>query len=352
MVRFGLRKLNRLFLPDGQIPVEPRQRNMPVESGIRIAAPVLETFVSDVMSRAGLAAAHTEIVARHLVGNDLRCTYSHGSCQVANYVPLLLAGELDGGAVSTVVQESPASAMIDGGKGLGYEPALLATMQSISRTKGLGVSMAASRNHGHVGGLAPYTTAAAEEGLVSIACTSRPFARTPGASVAATLGTSAFSIAAPGGEAGPFVLDMSSSFLPSDASLLELFPRAFAKSVGLEAALFALGWALLDAPLDGQCDPIAQATQGFVIITIDPDHDGSIDSFESNMSWFADHARTAAPLPGSERVEIPGQMERRRRDTQLRVGIGVGDAHLEKLISTAELVGLDHPFAALEATRF
>ena len=112
----------------------------------------------------------------------------------------------------TVVNETPVSALVDGGGGLGYVPSVRSTEIAIEKAKTAGMATVVVRNSAHFGATGFYTRMMAAEGLVGMATTSAVMRK-----VAPTFGkdpvfsTNPIAFAAPTKRNKPFSLDMATT---------------------------------------------------------------------------------------------------------------------------------------------
>src|SRR6186997_3040535 len=91
------------------------------DQAVRVEETRLRRHVASIFERLGLTADDAATAADVLVQADLMGVDSHG---VSNYIQLLYVPGLRGGSIQPrprieVVQETPISALIDGGGGLG-----------------------------------------------------------------------------------------------------------------------------------------------------------------------------------------------------------------------------------------
>ena len=110
------------------------------------------------------------------------------------------------------MQETPVSALIDGGGGLGHPNARRAMELAIDKAKTTGIGVAAVRNSGHFGACGFYALMAVEAGLIGMVTTSASGIQVaPTFGAQARLGTDPIAFAAPGRPAEPFLLDMATT---------------------------------------------------------------------------------------------------------------------------------------------
>jgi LDH2 family malate/lactate/ureidoglycolate dehydrogenase len=168
----------------------------------------LKRFAKDVFVRAGLSDAHAGIVAEVLVWADLRGVDSHGVMRVPRYVELIEAGDMNPRPAMTVRIETAAAVLLDADRAAGPVAMTAAMAAAAGKAREAGVGLALVRGTTHTAALGYYTLMGAREGMAAMAlAASGPNMAYHGAR-AAGVSTSPISIAVPGGEHGPVVLDM------------------------------------------------------------------------------------------------------------------------------------------------
>jgi LDH2 family malate/lactate/ureidoglycolate dehydrogenase len=168
----------------------------------------------------GMPAENAETTADILGWADLHGVDSHGISMIPGYDRLRRSGRANMAARPRIIRETPVSALIDGGGGLGHVPAKFAMQVAIDKAKQTGIAITAVRNSAHFGATGYYTLMAAAAGLIGMACTSNSLAQVaPTFGKQAKLGTDPWSFAAPGGDPErPFLLDMATTRSPPAAS--------------------------------------------------------------------------------------------------------------------------------------
>jgi LDH2 family malate/lactate/ureidoglycolate dehydrogenase len=155
---------------------------------------------------------NAEPTAEILAWADLHGVDSHGMSMLPGYDRLRRSGRAKMDARPTIVKETPISALIDGGGGLGHVPAQFAMQVAIDKAKATGMAIAAVRNSAHFGATGYYTLMAAKQGLIGMACTAASSVQVaPTFGKEAKLGTDPWSFAAPTGDERPFLLDMATT---------------------------------------------------------------------------------------------------------------------------------------------
>lgn len=321
-------------------------RNYPPSSGTRVLADRMRRFVQTLLERSDMDAAHAAHLAGILVTNDLRCVYSHGTRQVANYVGFLREGTINPRPQVRVVSESPTTAVLDGDGGLGYFVAHQAAEMAIAKAVDQGVGVATTGNHYHFGAAGIYTRMALEHDCIGLAISSHRLLRDAEATVLSAMGVSPLSVAVPTATQPPLVLDMGAQMLPADPQLMEQLPGAFFKVLGLGSVLHALGGILAGIQKSElvDADRGLGRQQGAFIAAFAVDRLMPVQDFKLEMDRYVGEARATKPFPGMDRAELAGGMEWVWERENAEQGILVGAEHRQVLEEVAAVVGIDDPF--------
>lgn len=181
----------------------------------RVGSEALTRFAGAVLEKAGLGQADAAAAARLIVAADLRGIDTHGVAHLGPfYVTRLQKGHINAKPSFRLESNVPATAVMDGDRGMGFLVGSAAMKEAVKRAGTVGVGLVAVRNSTHFGAASLYALMAAAEGMIGIALSSTgPIVVPPGATKRG-MGTNPISIAVPAGPEGPFVLDMSTSVVP------------------------------------------------------------------------------------------------------------------------------------------
>ena len=122
----------------------------------RIAAPALAAFIKRAFEAAGLRSDDAKVVADLMVEADLRGSDTHGVIRLPLYLRRLKAGGIKARPDIRIVQEKPATALVDGDNGIGHLVMRFAAMTAIEKAKGAGVAWVGARMSNHAGPAALY----------------------------------------------------------------------------------------------------------------------------------------------------------------------------------------------------
>jgi L-2-hydroxycarboxylate dehydrogenase (NAD+) len=191
---------------------------------VRVNHERLTDYVTRVFVALDVPEADARVTANVLVAADLRGVDSHGVARLRRYVQGLHDGMMVAHPNIQVVHETPATALIDGGAGLGQPVGRRAMRLAIEKAQSVGAGFVAVRNSNHYGIAGYYAMMALEEGnLLGMSMTNAAVLVVPTFGRDALLGTNPISVAAPSGKERPFVLDMATSTVPRGK--LEVYDR-------------------------------------------------------------------------------------------------------------------------------
>jgi LDH2 family malate/lactate/ureidoglycolate dehydrogenase len=277
-----------------------------------------------------------------------------------------------------IVKETPISALVDGGGGLGHVPAHFAMRVAIDKAKASGMAIAAVRNSAHFGATGYYTLMAAREGLIGMACTSASSIQVaPTFGKEAKLGTDPWSFAAPSGDDRPFLLDMATTTVaagrirnkaneglptpdgwvldnegrPSNDPLVARERGGFLTSLGgspenssykgygRAAMVNILASCLAGTTLitDPQHTKKPQGMDiGHFFMAIDPGLFREQSEFQSDVAKFCNDLRATKPIDPARPVMVAGDPQWNNAATRMAEGIPVGPGLLNQVRQIAQ----------------
>jgi LDH2 family malate/lactate/ureidoglycolate dehydrogenase len=192
--------------------------DLSTRASVRLDYDELVSFAAEVFADQGVPPARARQAAATLCYGDLTGLSSHGLANLARlYLPLFEQRRVDPLAAPMVRNDLGACALVDGGRSLGLWAAAEAMRSAMDRAARYGVGLVSMRGATHVGCLGAHAVLAAEQGMIGVVatnCGGQRIARPPGGALA-MLGTNPVSVAAPALPGHPFVLDMSTTVVPT-----------------------------------------------------------------------------------------------------------------------------------------
>lgn len=196
-------------------PAEDEERQ---QLTVLVGYEALLTSVTGLFGAWGIPAARARVAAEALCYGDLAGFPSHGLANLGRlYLPLLESGRCVPEAEPETVNDLGACAVLEHRRALGLWGAAAAMDDAVSRARRYGIGLVAVRGGTHFGCAGAHAVRAAREGMVGVVasnCGSQRIARPPLGALP-LLGTNPLSVAAPALEGHPFVLDMSTTVVPT-----------------------------------------------------------------------------------------------------------------------------------------
>ncbi|MBN2243489.1 MAG: Ldh family oxidoreductase [Acidobacteria bacterium] len=174
----------------------------------------LKEFTIAVLLKMGVPREDAAIVADVLLASDLYGVRSHGIAHLKMYYNRIKAGLQLPVTHWVLVHETPATAVIDGGNGMGMVAAYHAMRTAIEKARANGTGAVAVRNSSHYGVAGYYTRMAAEEGMLGMSFSNAHPSVAPTFGYEPLLGTNPIAISAPTDEAFAFTFDAATSVVP------------------------------------------------------------------------------------------------------------------------------------------
>ena len=181
---------------------------------VKVWADPLKEFVVRVLSRLDVDPEDSRIVAENLVMADLRGINSHGVARLRRYVQGIRDGMMKVKPLVRTLVETPSTATIDAGCGLGQPVSHRAMELAIRKAKKVGCGFVTVCNSNHYGIAGYYAMMALESDCIGISMTNADILVVPTFGRDAMLGTNPIAVAAPAGKEPHFVLDMATSTVP------------------------------------------------------------------------------------------------------------------------------------------
>jgi uncharacterized oxidoreductase len=344
----------------------------------RIAAGELREFVARVFAAAGSSSEEARVVGDHLVDANLVGHDSHGVIRVSKYLDWHARGMVLANRHASVVRESEANAVVDGGFGYGQVIGREAMGLAIDKAKRAGVCALAIRNAGHLGRIGAWAEQVAAAGLASI-----HFVNTSGFGilVAPHGGTdrrlSATPIAAGAPGDVPIILDISTSdiaegkiqvalnrgeTLPPGCTIDSegrpnqdpktfygppvgaLLPIGGHKGYGLSVFCEILAGALSGGRTTNPDNPTAnRLVNNMLSIVFDAEAFCGAQAFRDEVARMTEWVSASPPLAPGGQVLLPGELERRTRAERERAGVPLDDATRRQIADSVRRLNVAVP---------
>ena len=178
---------------------------------VRIQAQVLGNAYRNIFQAIGCSELDADRMADALLSADLRGLETHGAWRVPQYVQLVREGLAKVRPTINCRITGPTTAVIDGDDGFGQVVAQVAMETAMEMAQAYGTSAVAANRVNHVGTLYYFARQAVKQGFIAFLTTNSPPNMAPWGGTRPVLGTNPFSLAVPGSNGDPIILDMASS---------------------------------------------------------------------------------------------------------------------------------------------
>ena len=331
-----------------------------------------------IFQAAGCTPEDARAVVDHLVESNLFGHDSHGAMRYAEYMKAIRDGRFGTRANPTVVRESPCTAVVDGGGGLGQIAATYGAKLAIAKANEHGVATVTVRNTTHVGRVGAYPLMAAREGMMGLAFVNAGnlgYQIAPFGGIDGRLSTNPIAFAGPRRNADPIMLDMTTSVAAEGKIRLAINqgksvpagwlidhqgnpttdPKDFAADphgailpLGGPAAAhkgYGLGFAieLLAGTLSGEGCAAGAAelhSNGVCFTVYHIEHFVELDTYYDEVESLIEHIRTSRLAPGFREILVPGEPEFRTARRREREGIELDDTTWSQIVAEAARLGL------------
>lgn len=344
-----------------------------------LSAEALRDFVAQVLARLDVPEAEAGIVARWMVEADLLGHETHGLFRLRQYANRLRDGGIDPKGRPVVLRETAATALVDGGNGLGHLAMTMATDLAMQKARQTGIGWVGVRGGNHAGPAALYVRPQAKANMIGL-CAAVGSANhvAPWGGMDLLLGTNPIAVGAPSGGADPFVLDMATTvaamgkiktLIQRGAPMPEgwlvgrdgqpltdptrhkeglMLPIGGPKGFGLSVAIGLLAGVLNGAAfgadvVDFTTDTTSPTNTGQFVAAIDIAAFTDPATFAATTSRVFEEFRSATPLPGHDPIRLPGEGREAQRAAREAEGIALHPSLLAALTELAAEFGLAPP---------
>jgi LDH2 family malate/lactate/ureidoglycolate dehydrogenase len=343
----------------------------------------LKAFAHTVFLKIGCKETDAALAADTLLSADLRGVDSHGVARLSGYIRLWEADRINATPDIKVVHETPSTAVVDGDQGLGLVVAPKAMDIAMEKATSCGTGWVSVKNSNHFGIAGYHAMMALEKDMVGIAMTNASPLVAPTFANERLLGTNPIAVAIPTGEEPPFIADFATTTAANGK--LEILQRKgeeaplgwIQDNEGLPTenpygvqeggALLPLGGDREHGSHKGYClgsivdifsavfsganyGPWVPPFVSFLPVADDLVGEGighflgamridafrPADDFKSHMDNWIRRFKSAKPVPGQDRVLIPGDPEREFEKERINSGIPLNEKVEKDLLELAE----------------
>lgn len=176
-----------------------------------VSAEKLTDFTFRALRKVGVPEEDARITAGILVATDLRGIDSHGVGHLAMYVRGVKEGRTNPNPETKIFSQAPATAIMDGDRGLGFVVGHRAMTEAMRRAEETGAGFVTVRNSSHFGAGGNYSMMALSRNMIGISMTQGGKGMVAPGSVGRGITINVISVAVPAKDEAPFVLDMATT---------------------------------------------------------------------------------------------------------------------------------------------
>jgi hydroxycarboxylate dehydrogenase B len=329
----------------------------------------LRALTRRIFVAAGTPDEPAAILADHLVDANLVGHDSHGVLRIPHYVSAIEAGQIAPAARPEIIQQTNATALVNGNWTFGQVSARFGTEVAIEKAKAEGVGLVSVVRCNHIGRVGEYPTLAARQGVAAFVTVGSSGGKSvaPHGGSQGALGTNPISFGFPTRDAPAFLVDFATSSIAGgkvmvarargepvpEGTLLNrdgepttdpndyfaggaLLPFGAHKGFGLSmvVALFA------GVLTNGEAHNEGRASGGTLIVAIDAGAFGDADQITAAADTALNRIKAVPPRAGVSEVLTPGEPEARARTHRAAEGIPVPDRTWNEIQTVATSLGV------------
>jgi uncharacterized oxidoreductase len=349
--------------------------------------------VTRIFSAAGAGPEEAQAIADNLVGASARGHDSHGIVRVPRYLQAVERGHVGFGRHVTTITDSAAFMLLDGHHGFGQVLGREAVEAGLRKAGEQTVALVGLRRSGHLGRIGAWAELAADAGFVSIhfVNVNNSILVAPFGGAGRRMSTAPVTIGVPCADGVHFILDFATSRAAEGKALVALKsgkpmagddlvdargapsrdphvlygevppgtvpdarngPGALVamgdhKGSGLALACELLAGALTGSGTAGKSN---QLWNGMLSIYMKADAMDDGFGMAQSVQDYIDFVRSCPPAAGHERVQIPGDPERRRLEERTANGMPVPVEVWRNILDAGASLGLSREEMADPAT--
>lgn len=341
---------------------------------VNIPVDALKEQARAILIAHGAAPAEAAVQADARLQGELRGHPGQGQGMrgIARYCEMLDIGGIVSPAPIQTLVDTPAMALLDGGKGFGQVVAVRAMDLAIEKARAVGVGLVSVRHSNHLGITAYHVMRATRAQMIGICLTNAGPEMAPWGGITPLIGTNPWGLGAPTGLGFPLVLDMALSMsgkgmvrwhqreglpVPTDwaydrdgnettdpAAALEgpLVPMGMFKGTGLSIFTDVLCGVLTGAAFGSKLyDRPDNHDVGHMLIAIDIAQFMPFTEFIDRIDAFCSELKGSELAPGFDEILLPGEMEHRRTVERLAAGIDLDREVYDSLKRLSQDAGIE-----------
>ena len=306
---------------------------------VTLKASKVTQVLADIFLRLGCDAETAAAVAAHLVETELSGVESHGIMRCLQYANQFRTGYMQAEARPELRTTAKGVVEVDGNGGIGIPAMRLAVDTCCDMASASGLAAVPVRRVGHTGRLGAYAERGADRGffVMIVGGGGRQNWRqvAPYGGKKAVLPTNPFCFAMPGGERGPVVVDFATSIIAGgwlyaartagarvpEGAIIDADgvpsrdPEAYFNGGAILPKGGPMGYGLAvmaELICEAMLGPVTTEVN-WLVLALDTNRYRQAGTLQTVAEEILRELRECPPADGFERVEIPGERERERR---------------------------------------
>ena len=308
-------------------------------------------------------------MASLLIRANLRGHDSHGVIRIPQYVASWKKGESNPTAEPVIVQDGPATALIDGKKGFGQIVARRGMEVAMEKAAAIGIAGVGVYNSNHIGRLADYTEMAIARDMLAMLFVNAGGAgqrMAPWGGRASRLSTNPLAFACPTGSAVPISFDVATTVAAEGKVRLKrnrkeqtppgwlidadgkpttdpndlygtpegsILPVGGHKGYSMALMVEVLGGIIARAGYSRETP--GPVMNGIFMVVVDIPRFVSPGTFRAEADDLIRYLKTSPPVPGGGEIMYPGEPEARVEAERRRQGVYVEDETWQQIVQVA-----------------
>src|SRR5665213_2426845 len=340
----------------------------------------LKAFIQQAMVTLGLPDQDAAIVADLMTQADVQGSDGHGVSRLPQYARRIKAGGFNTRPNIRIVHEQASTAVVNGDNGMGHLVMKRATEIAIEKARVSGIGWVNSQFSNHAGPASLYASMPLKHDMIGLYfAVGNANHLPPWGGLDMLLSTNPIAAAIPAGDEQPIILDMATTVaaygkVKTKALRGEMMPEGWmidrlGKPLtdpkradegmllplgGMEAGYKGYGLAMIIGLLAGTLggaamgkdvidfnhDDDSVTNTGQAIAAIDISAFGDVAAFKARVDVLVRDLRNSTPMPGVDRISVPGERSYETRMTRSRDGIPIAPALRRGLDQVAAELGI------------
>jgi len=337
----------------------------------------LTEFIARALTSVGLPAADARVVAQLMAEADARGADGHGVFRLPQYVKRIRSGGINVRPNIRIIQEHPATALLDGDNAMGHLVMSRAAEIAIEKAKTAGVAWVGARNSNHAGPASLYARMPLAHDMVGLyIAVGSANHLPPWGGIAMLLSTNPIAIAVPGAQGREIILDMATTNAaygkvkikaqrnetmpegwmmdrqgnpltdPKKADEGFLLPIGGPKGYGL-ALMFGLlagtlnGAAFGNDVVDFNREFSTLTNTGHLIVAVNIAAFADVPTFRTKVDEIWELMKTSPLLPGFDEIRLPGERSAKIYADRTANGIPITPELQTALDQLADRLGIE-----------